>query len=102
MAKSLTESREVQGAVGQGVISVQMPLPTLAALADVRQGFMALCVSAGREGTERHDGAGPHGLVRGEGGAEPAAQGRPRRVGSERGNVWGASDRDATAAGAIG
>jgi transposase-like protein len=26
-----------------------MPLPTLAALADVREGFMALCVSAGRE-----------------------------------------------------
>ncbi len=49
MAKSLTESREVQGAVGQGVVSVQMPLPTLAALAGVREGFMALCVSAGRE-----------------------------------------------------
>ena len=49
MAKSLTESREVQGAVGQRVVSVEMPLPTLAALTDVREGFMALCVSAGRE-----------------------------------------------------
>ena len=49
MTKNLTESRKVQGAVDQQVLSVQMPFPTLAALADVREGFMALCVSAGRE-----------------------------------------------------
>lgn len=52
MSKSLTESRKVQQVEPdpeQQAVTVQMPLPLLATLADVREGFMALCVRAGRE-----------------------------------------------------
>lgn len=49
MAESRTESRAVQGVDQQRVVSVQMPLPMLATLAEVREGFVALCVAAGRE-----------------------------------------------------
>jgi putative transposase len=52
MNKSLTESRRVQQVereLEQGGVTVQMPLPLLATLADVREGFVALCVRAGRE-----------------------------------------------------
>lgn len=52
MNKRLTESRKVQPVAldhEQQAVTVQMPLPLLATLADVREGFVALCVRAGRE-----------------------------------------------------
>jgi len=56
MGKSVTESRKVQPSeadVAQRAVTVQMPLPLLATLADVHEGFVALCVRAGREVLEQ-------------------------------------------------
>jgi hypothetical protein len=48
MSKSFTEPDDVQGDVEQQMVTVQMPLPLLATMADVKEGFLALCVKSGR------------------------------------------------------
>lgn len=53
MGNSFTESRGIQEDAEQRTVAVQLPLPMLSMLADVRERFFALCVSAGREVLEQ-------------------------------------------------
>lgn len=49
MAKSLTQTKSLQGEQEKALVTVQMPLPLMASLNDIQQGFFALCVKAGRD-----------------------------------------------------
>jgi putative transposase len=49
MTKTRTLRRKDQGAAAPETVTVQLPLPVLAAMTDVRQSFHALCIDAGRQ-----------------------------------------------------
>ena len=49
MTKTRTLTRKHQGSAAPGTVTVQMPLPVVAAMTDVRQSFHALCIDAGRQ-----------------------------------------------------
>jgi putative transposase len=53
MGKSFIDSRRVQADADHHSVTVQLPLPMLSTLADVRERFFALCVNAGREVLEQ-------------------------------------------------
>lgn len=49
MKKTRALKRKHQGSGAPETVTVQLPLPVVAAMTDVRQSFHALCIEAGRQ-----------------------------------------------------
>ena len=60
-------------AATSGSVSIQVPLPVLAVLGDVRQALHGLCIATGDAGAPGDAGGGPGRVVRPEG-ASPAGE----------------------------